>query len=311
MQAQFLEISRPDFMKLAVRSGMVDASCLLRRYEALVDGVRGLLCRSELGEHSVLEALVQADVIYAAVEPVEPGPASKRVSFEDASLVAKKLAGLCLTSLDYSSPGERSHCAYISLFCAAPAAHGSHVGKRFMAFVQDQLFRRGVAVVSLDTSLLAAYMKFYEKMGFRCEKLYPNVASVYSSMHYLANLAPEKRPSFFLSFEDHKTGLPPWEHRANLMSRLTRPPLPDQIFGETCLSDEPKTLFGAQEAKRVAAAWTGRAKEAYQTDLATYRARTAPGKSTKRAASASPPRPETAQEERNQRARLRDARRVR
>jgi hypothetical protein len=105
--------------------------------------------------------------------------------------------------------------------------------------------------------------------------------------------------------------LPPWEHRANLMSRLTRPPLPDQIFGETCLSDEPKTLFGAQEAKRVAAAWTGRAKEAYQTDLATYRARTAPGKSTKRAASASPPRPETAQEERNQRARLRDARRVR
>jgi len=309
MQAQFLEISRPDFMKLAVRSGMVEPYCLLRRSKTLVDGVRRLLCRSEVADHSILEALVQADVIYAAVE--SSSLASKEVAFEDVSLGDKKLAGLCLTSLDYSSPGERPHCAYMSLFCAAPAAHGAHVGKRFMAFVQDQLFRRGVAVVSLDTSLLAAYMKFYEKMGFRCEKLYPNVASVYSSMHYLANLTPEKRPSFFLSFEDHKTGLPPWEHRANLMSRLTRPPLPDQIFGETCLSDEPKTLFGAQEAKRVAAAWTGRAKEAYQTDLATYRARTAPGKSTKRVASASPPRPETAQEERNQRARLRDARRVR
>jgi len=296
-------------MKLAVQSGMVDPSCLLRRYEALVDGVRGLLCRSELGEHSILEALVQADVIYAAVEP---NPAPKKVSFEDVSLVNKKLAGLCLTSLDYSTPGERPHCAYISLFCAAPAAHGSHVGKQFMAFVQDQLFRRGVAVVALDTSLLAAYMKFYEKMGFRCEKLYPNVASVYSSMQYLATLAPKDRPSFFLSFQDHKTKLPPWEHRADLMSRLTHPPLPDQIFGETCLSDDPKKLFGAQEAKRIATTWTGGAKKAYQTDLATYRTHTAPEKSKKRAASASPPRHEPAQEEeRNRRAMQRDARRRR
>ena len=324
MQPQFLEICRADFMKLAVQSGMVEASCLLRNYQALVRGIHNLLCRSEVSDYAILEALIQADVIYAAVEPssaavepssaaVEPSSALESLSFENTSLDGKKLAGLCLTSLDYSSPGERPHCAYLSLFCAAPAAHGAHVGKQFMAFVQDQLYRRGVVVVSLDTSRLAAYMKFYEKMGFRCTKLYPDVASVYSSMRYLAKIAPEKRPSFFLSFEDHKTGLPPWERRADLMSRLPRPPLPDRIFGETCLDDDPKTLFGAQERKRVATAWTGAAKEAYQTDLATYlRAHTAPGKSKKRSASP-PPTPEPAQaEERNQRARLRDAaRRVR
>jgi GNAT superfamily N-acetyltransferase len=311
--AQFLEVSRADFMKLAVQSGMVEADCLLRHYEALLDGVRRLLCRSEVGDHSILEALVQADAIYAAVEP---SPASKRVSFENASLVDKKLAGLCLTSLDYSSPGQRPHCAYLSLFCAAPAAHGAHVGKRFMAFVQDQLFRRGVVVVSLHTSSLAAYMKFYEKMGFRCTKLYPDVASVYSSMQYLAKIAPEKRPSFFLSFQDHDHGteLPSWGHRADLMSRLTRltrPPLPDRILGETCLDDDPKTLFDPRVAKRVAGAWTGPAKEAYQTDMAAYRASIAPGKSKKRAASASPPRPpRNAQDARRLRVERRDDRRV-
>ena len=323
MQPQFLEICRADFMKLAVQSGMVEASCLLRNYQALVRGIHNLLCRSEVSDYAILEALIQADVIYAAVEPssaavepssaaVEPSSALESLSFENTSLDGKKLAGLCLTSLDYRSPGPEPQYAYISLFCAAPAAPHAQVGTQFMAFVQDQLFRKGVAVVSLHTTPLAAYMKFYEKMGFRCTNLYPNVSSVYRDMKYLESLASNKQPSFFLSFQDYdrRTKLPSWERRANLMSQLTTFPLSrNPIFGDKCLPADPKR-FGEQEAKRVATQWTGRAQKEYETDRATYKAHAASEKSTKRSASALPPAPENAQDARRVRMETRAASRA-
>jgi len=307
MQAEFSEVSRDDLMKLAVQSGMLEESCLTRRYQTLVDGIRSFLCRSEVGDDNIVGALVEADAIYAIVEPVlEP---SKKVSFENASLVNKKLTGLCLTILDYSSPGERPRCAYVSIFCAAPATHGAKLGKRFMAFVQDMLFRRGVMAVFLDVSPYAAYTKFYEKMGFRCTKLYPEVASmspvsVYSSsMRHLANIAPDKLPGFFLSFQDHEE-LPRWDLRADLMPRLKSPVMRDPILGETCFSDTKK-LFGAGEAKRIASAWTGQAKQDYQRDLAAYRSSVAPKKSQKRLASPAAPKQDP-QDERSMRAERRE-----
>lgn len=294
MQFEFSEVSRDDLMKLAVQSGMLEESCLTRRYQTLVDGIRSFLCRREVGDDSIVGALVEADVIYAVVEPiVEP---SKKFSFENASLINKKLTGLCLTILDYSSPGERPRCAYVSLFCAAPATPGAKLGKRFMAFVQDVLFRRGVMAVFLDVSPYAAYTKFYEKMGFRCTKLYPEVASVSSvssvyssSMGHLVKIAPDKLPGFFLSFQDYEgKELPLWDHRADLMRMLKSPKMRDPILGETCFSDTKK-LFGAGEAKRIASAWTGQAQKDYQRDLAAYRFSVAPKKPQKRLASPAAP----------------------